>query len=171
MSNCNDIILSIYLDKKINSLIRKIKPVDLQDDLKQEMIISLYNAGCDKLILLNNEGNLLSYTLKMIWNMGTSSTSQFYTKYKKKEIEKALKYLQYLSGNKIFNHEHALIANKLLDDKINKSPNDAHESIIFNKYIELKSAVKVAQYFKVPKSHVFKVINNCKKELKQVIKK
>ena len=61
------------------------------------------------------------------------------------------------------------LAKQILNDKIDKGPNDAHESIIFNKYVELKSSDKVAEYFKIPKCHVYKVIKKTKNELKKAL--
>jgi uncharacterized protein with HEPN domain len=46
---------------------------------------------------------------------------------------------------------------------------EAHESIIFNKYVELRSCVDVAKYFDIPKDHVFAVVKKMKHELKKAI--
>jgi uncharacterized protein with HEPN domain len=46
---------------------------------------------------------------------------------------------------------------------------DAHESIIFQKYVELRSCVDVAKYFDIPKDHVFAVVKKMRNELKRAI--
>jgi hypothetical protein len=56
-----------------------------------------------------------------------------------------------------------------LNHKLTINANEAHESIIFKKYVELKSCTKVAEYFKIPKSHVFMVVKKTKQELKKAI--
>ena len=58
-------------------------------------------------------------------------------------------------------------ANNKLDEKLRLSANDAHESIIFKKYVELKSCKKVADYFNIPKKHVFLVVKKTKEELSE----
>lgn len=100
--------------------------------------------------------------------MATSSTSPFFYKYKKNDIDKAVKYLEYLQAKALGSRESTL-AQRILADKLQRSANDAHEAIIFQKYIELNSCVEVAKYFKIPKSHIYKVVNNCKAELKKAI--
>jgi uncharacterized protein with HEPN domain len=57
----------------------------------------------------------------------------------------------------------------ILQSKLKGTPKDAHESIIFNKYVELRSCVDVAKYFEIPKDHVFAVVKKMKHELKKAI--
>jgi uncharacterized protein with HEPN domain len=53
-----------------------------------------------------------------------------------------------------------------LTKKLDIDANNAHEAILFNKYVELRSCQKVADYFMIPRKHVMNVINKTKKELK-----
>jgi hypothetical protein len=48
----------------------------------------------------------------------------------------------------------------------NKDKYDDHEARLFNTYVELGSARKVAIYYNIPVNHVCIVINKVKKELK-----
>jgi len=168
MSKCSQYIEQIYNHKKIADLISKIKPDELQDDLRQEMALALLSLDCKKIIKLQNDNKLIDYALKMIWLMGTSSTSPFYTAFKKKKEINFDEYYSINTTNNISDVSYKL-ANKILKDKIDKGPNDAHESIIFNKYVEFNSSVKVAEYFKIPKSHVFAVVKKTKQELKKAL--
>ena len=83
MNKCSKYIEEIYLHPKVKDLISKIKPAELQDDLKQEMALALLSIDCKKILKLHKENKLIDYTLKTIWLMGTSSTSGFYSKFKK----------------------------------------------------------------------------------------
>ena len=168
MSKCTQHIEQIYNHKKVADLISKIKPDDLQDDLKQEMALALLSIDCKKIIKLQKDNKLIDYTLKMIWLMGTSSTSPFYTAFKRKRVIDYYDLMNVNSNNNI-SHVSYKLANKILKDKIDKGPNEAHESIIFNKYVEFNSSVKVANYFKIPKSHVFAVVKKTKQELKKAL--
>mgnify|MGYP003325769014 FL=1 len=166
MNKCSKYIEEIYLHPKVKDLISKIKPIELQDDLKQEMALALLSIDCKKILKLHKENKLIDYTLKTIWLMGTSSTSGFYSKFKK--INNIDFYdLQTVSSST--SDKPYKLAKSVLNAKIDKSPNDAHESIIFNKYVELNSSVKVADYFKIPKSHVFMVVKKTRNELKKIL--
>ena len=168
LTNCHKYILEIYESKRINEILKKIYPEDLRDDLKQELALALFNMDCKKIVNLNLKNELLSYSIKTLWLMATSSTSPFFYKYKKKHIDKAIKYLEYLQQKSLGDKE-ANIAKNILSQKIHKSPNDAHEAIIFNKYVELKSCVEVARYFNIPNGHVYNVVKKCKEQLKKAI--
>ena len=168
MSKCAKYIEQIYLNPKVNELINKIQPLELQDDIRQEMAMALLSIDCNKIIKLNKENKLIDYTLKMIWIMGTSSTSPFYTLFKKKNNLNIYDFKNVNSSNIIPDYKINL-AKKILTNKIDKGPNEAHEAIIFNKYLEFNSSIKVANYFKIPKSHVYDVIKKTKAELKKAI--
>jgi len=171
MNNCNEYIEKIYRNQKVNDLISKIKPVELQDDLRQEMAIVLLNYDCEKLVSIYNEGNLVAFVLKIIWKMGTLQNGEFYKVFKKNNIEKAYEYSRLMNTGKSISLEYANIAKKVLDHKLTMNANDAHESIIFSKYVELKSCNKVAEYFGIPHLHVSIVVRKTKKELKTILNK
>jgi uncharacterized protein with HEPN domain len=166
--NCNDIIEQLYNNDKINQLISKIQPSQLQDDLKQELAIVLLEYDCDKLKKISREGNIIGFAMQIIWTMGTSNRSPFYNKYRKNEIEKAFEYINSQNGNSIPFYT-IQIAEKILQEKLKSTPSDAHESIIFNKYVEMRSCIDVAKYFDIPKDHVFAVVKKMKRELKKAI--
>ena len=138
MSNCNDYIERIYTSPIINDFISKIKPEHLQGDLKQEMIMVLFEMDCNRLATLNNEDRLIDFTKGVIWKLGVLPNSKFFKQYRKNYDEKNIEYLQLTTGHKI-NFTSVRIAERLLDKKLNDNPNSAHESMIFRKYVELRS--------------------------------
>lgn len=169
MSNCNQYIEQIFLHPEINKLVSNINPIELQDDLKQELMLSLLEMGCKKITKLHKEKQLLPYSLKALWNIAISPRSKFYKLYKKNNTPEAILYFESLKGNSI---EDSLVYNaqKILNQKMLKSAKDAHESIIFQKWVELRSHQAVANYFGIPRLHVMKVCNNTKEQLKKEIK-
>lgn len=169
MSDCREYIERIYTDKKINEFIAKIQPAELQDDLRQELAMILLNYDCDKIAKMYREGNLIGFTFATIWKMGTGNKGYFYKTYRKKEYQKAIEYTKYLYSPTSSNTS-ALAARKRLNNKKQMDANQAHEAIIFEAYIELRSCKKVADYFGIPHPHVFNVVKKCKQELKQEIK-
>lgn len=162
---CNELIENIYTHPKITELLSKIKPVDLQDDLRQELALTLLNYDCDKLLKIDKEGNIINYALKTLWNIGTYSEGEFNRKFKKLDL-KINDYLRSQQWNGISLNK-ATKAKEILNNKLETDANNAHEAILFNKYVELRSYQKVADYFKIPRIHVMRVINATKKELKQ----
>jgi uncharacterized protein with HEPN domain len=60
-------------------------------------------------------------------------------------------------------------AERHLENKMQGNIMEAHESIIFKKYVELRSCVDVAKYFEIPKDHVFAVVKKMRNELKRAI--
>lgn len=171
MSNCNDIIENIYKSKEFNNLINKIKPEELQGDLKQEVILILLNYDCSKIIQIKNEGNITGFALRIIWNLVTRKRSIFNKIYKRSEnLNKLNEYFNSLEDNKFDINEYN-IANKILRTKLNIDPNEAHESMIFQKYTELRSCQKVADYFGIPRLHAFKIVKKTRQELKDKINK
>jgi hypothetical protein len=169
--NCNELIEMIYLHTAINKLIGNIHPKELQNDLRQELALELFNQDCERLQKINNEGNLIGFALRIVWKMGTLQNGSFYKLFKKKEdYDKAAYYLELINNDKI-NLKGAEIANNILDEKLLIDACNAHEAMIFKKYVELKSAKKVAEYFGIPMMHTFQVIKKTKEELKTKIRK
>ena len=98
--------------------------------------------------------------------MAFSVTSPFYKKFRKNEYENAIAYLRSLLSLPELDQRLAKIANERLIEKYVHDELQAHESILFNKYVELRSCKKVADYFNIPEKHVKDVIKKTKKELK-----
>lgn len=169
MNKCYPYIEKIYQNERVNYLLSKIRPQDIQEDLKHELALVLLNYNCKKLIKIEREGNLVKFTLGVLWKMATGTKGEFHKKYKRSNLEFISELYEYseidTDSIDLANH-----ANKKLDDKLKLSANDAHESIIFKKYVEMKSCKKVADYFNIPKKHVFLVVKKTKEELKETIK-
>lgn len=160
----------MYLNPKVTELLGKIKPVELQEDLRQELAMVLLNYNCKKIVQLNKEGNLLGFTLRILWKMGTGTKGEFFKKYKRTDIIENVEYFNSIYGNDYGTDEDlSNYAINKLNHKLTINANEAHESIIFKKYVELKSCTKVADYFNIPKKHVFLVVKKTKDELKKTI--
>ena len=170
MSECNEYIESIYRHPRIAEFIGSIQPDDLQNDLRQEMAIVLLNYDCLKIAGMHMRGELVQFAMGILWKMGRLQKGEFYKIFKKKYTELSEEYLTRTSSdpNAV---EMAVIARRKLRQKLMSDANDAHESMIFSKYVELGTCRAVAEYFGIPKHHVDKVVSKCRKELKQAIKK
>ena len=168
MADCNDIVLDIYNHPSLLALISKIKPEAIRDDLRQEIAVSLLTQPCSKISSLFASNELIRYAMKVCWIMATSSTSQFYYKFKKSDLTKAVEYLYSQQELPTIPESLAYQAQTILKQK-NKTVEDDHEVRIFNKYVELGTARKVALYYGIPVNHVCNVVNKVKSELKCIL--
>jgi hypothetical protein len=169
MGQCNDIIEKIYIHPDINSLIKKIKPESIQDDLRQEIAISLLEMPCEKVAALFAGDNLLRYAIKTCWIMATSKTSKFFYTYKKNDIRKAIEYLEYLQQGCNFQPSDVNRVNLALKNKSNTTIHEDHERRIFDTYVRLGGIRQVARYYGLSPMHVSRVVAKVKSELKCIL--
>lgn len=165
---CREAIREVYLSPQIDALIKSVRPEHLQDDLRQEMALALLSIDCDKISEIWASNGLTGFAIKIITNMAFSSTSPFYKKFRKKEYENAIQYLRSLVILPELDIKLAHIADNRLKEKYQEDELQAHESILFTKYVELRSCKKVADFYNIPEKHVKDVIKKTKKELKQL---
>lgn len=152
----------------INRLINLVDPEHLRDDLRQEMALALLSIPDEKISEIWASNGLIGFSIKIITNMAFSSTSPFYKKFRKNDYQKALEY--YRSQQKLpeLNINFANIANKRLALKYHEDELQAHEAILFTKYVELRSCKKVADFYTIPEKHVKDIIRKTKLELKNL---
>lgn len=168
MNNCINHIKLLYTSKEINNFISNIKPVDLQDDLRQELALALLSIGCEKINSISENKGLIPFSIKILSNMAFSSTSPFYKKFKKNYYKEAIDYLKsQIKLPTLDSNLHGIINNRL-KDKYTKDEINAHEAILFNSYVEFRSCQKVATHYGIPLKHVKDVVYKTKKELKQL---
>ena len=166
---CHKIIERIYTHDQINKLIGKLDPPELREDLKQEFALTLFNTNCDKLKELDQDDRILYYAIRILMTMAMGKSAPFYRKYRMRDDERAIQYLQLTTTSKSSDRS-AKIARQHLDTKLLKDAAQAHESILFEKYVELGTIRKVAEYFGIPNSYAHIVIKRMKQELKTTIK-
>jgi hypothetical protein len=167
-STCNEIIESVYLNPQIDQLIKSVRPSDLQDDLRQELALALLSIHCDKITEIWASNGLIGFSIKIITNMAFSSTSQFYKKFRKNDYDKAINYLKSQLKLPELNPKFANLANERLIAKYGEDEMQAHEAILFTKYVEYRSCKKVADYFNIPEKHVKDIIRKTKLELRHL---
>lgn len=165
---CKEYIKEVYLSPQIDALIRSVRPEHLQDDLRQEMALALLSIDCDKISEIWASNGLIGFTIKIITNMAFSSTSPFYKKFRKNEYQNAILYLRSLVTLPELDHKLAKIASERLIEKYGEDELQAHESILFNKYVDLRSCKKVAEFYNIPEKHVKDVIKKTKHELRSL---
>lgn len=78
----NEIIVNLIRSNDFQNCIGKVKPSDLQDDLKAEVSLILLETAPEKIITLAEKKQLNFYTVRIIMNLAFSNTSPFYKKYR-----------------------------------------------------------------------------------------
>lgn len=101
--------------------------------------------------------------------MSFSSTSAFYKTYKQINTTKLIDYQRNLSLPDLIDVSLYDQAADHLSKKYSLNKQHAHEAILFNKYVELRSYKKVADFYNIPYKHVNNVILKTKKELKKCL--
>ena len=167
---CTDIILAIYNDDSINATIKKIQPIDLQDDLRQELVLALLKYDCDKLKLINDDQGLVKFSMAILMNMVKGKNRKFFNQYLRNNLELSIQYMNTFEDTDEIPMDVIDRTRLLFEKKQNEDANVSHEYRIFNRYIELKSCGKVADYYGIPKQHVWNVVKKVREELKKSIK-
>jgi hypothetical protein len=174
--NCNKIIEEIYSHPQIIKLIDKLDPPELREDLRQEFAVVLLNYDCAKLQEHHQSGKLLFFCIRILMNMATGTNGNFYRTYRKDNSDRIKEYMTITetSSKRIKDNERKGkkydTARMLLDSKLLMDANEAHESIIFDKFIELQSVMKVARYYGIPRRHVHEVVQKTRAELRRELK-
>jgi hypothetical protein len=170
MDDCKEYIAEAYTDAQILGLISRCDPIHLQDDLRQEMALIMLQQPCEKIVHLKNEGKLISFVMRVIWIMATSSQDKFYRKYRRSDLAKASNYMYSQTAGKEYGNIADAAFLKLKHKLSQGDIEQHHEALLFNKYIELGNSKEVAEYYNVPYHHVKAIIAKVKKELKQLIR-
>lgn len=122
----NKIIAELFTSKEFNDCIKKMQPVELQDDLRAEVALILCEKKDEVIIALHNASPfaLKYYTVRIILNLIQSKTSPFYKKYRQPIYE----YSELFSGKE---HDEFRIKN------ISQySTNEEQEAEDFNKRMQ-----------------------------------
>lgn len=82
MNKRESIIQEMYLSTDINDAIGKMNPIDLQDDLRQEVFLVLCEMDEAKLFEMYEQGYLKYFIVRTILNMAKSDRSNFYKKFR-----------------------------------------------------------------------------------------
>jgi len=77
-----NIISELYKSKDINEAISKMQPIELQDDLRQEVFLLLCEMDEEKLVGMYEQGYLKYFIVRTILNMAKSDRSNFYRKFR-----------------------------------------------------------------------------------------
>lgn len=78
----NQIIESLFVGDNFNNFIAKLEPAHLRDDLKQEVAVIICSWPDEKIIGLEERGELSFYVVRMVFNMVSNKYHPFHKKYR-----------------------------------------------------------------------------------------
>lgn len=154
----NGIIAELWDSKDLNETLKKMKPVEIQEDLKSELFLIICEIEENKLIQLYNRKELKFYIVRIMLNIVRSSKNNFYKNYRNFDE---------------YNNE--------------EKPDEQHEPVEIMKYIENlywyqkeilrlytfefnKNASMLSRATGIPYMSIIRTINQIKKDLKKKIR-
>jgi len=159
------IITQMYQDKDINQAIRKMQPVELQDDLRQEIFLVLCEMDSERLCGMWSSGYLKYFIVRTMLNMAKSDRSTFFNMFRKSFGEYCDNYEKADDQSDV--HEE-------MDSKLKKSMGELHwyEKNIFENYAENgKNILKLSRDTQIPYRSLFKTVTKVKKKLSKALRK
>lgn len=162
--NKQDIITQMYLDKDINQAISKMQPVELQDDLRQEIFLVLCEMNDDRLCGMWTSGYLKYFVVRTMLNMAKSDRSTFFNQFRRSFAEYCDNYEK---------ADDVSESDEVLDSKLSRSMKELHwyEKNVFELYAENgKNILKLSRDTKIPYRSLFKTVTKVKKKLSKAVR-
>ena len=155
----------MYLDKDISQAIGKMQPVELQDDLRQEIFLVLCEMNDERLCGMWTSGYLKYFIVRTMLNMAKSDRSTFFNMFRKSFTEYCDNYekADIISG-----------VDEEMDGKLKKSMGELHwyEKNVFEQYADNgRNILKLSRDTKIPYRSLFKTVTKVKKKLSKAVRK
>lgn len=160
----NDIIEALYRDADIAKAIGKMQPVELQDDLRQEMFMVILETPDSKIMDMHAKGFLKFFLVRTMLNMIKSDRSTFYKVFRAQVSEWDDRHEQPDRPEPLADPEYTQRLGKAMDSL------HWYEREIFKIYSETKNIVQISKETKIPYRSLFKTIKNTRDKLKQEMK-
>lgn len=151
------IIAKLYVDPDILRAIGKMHPVELQDDLRQEMFLVICEMPEAKFIDYYERGIVKFFLIRTMLNMIKSDRSTFHKKFRQQVTE----------WIEIYDRKDDPCDGDM-DAKINQCMSELHwyEREVFREYSESKNILKLSRDTTIPYRSLFKTITKVKKKMK-----
>lgn len=160
----NEIISKLYNDQDIANAIGKMNPVELQDDLRQEMFLVLCEMDDTRLIEMHKNGFLKYYLVRTMLTMIKSDRSTFHNKFRRIFME---------IGCAVEDKPMPVDENnEALHVGIETVMKELHwyENGIFKLYAENKNISELSRQTSIPYRSLSKTISDTRKKIKLKMK-
>lgn len=154
----NGIITELWQSQDLNDALKKMKPVEIQEDLKSELFLIICEIEESKLIDLYDKKQLKFYIVRIMLNLVQSSKNKFFKNYrnfeeyneteKPDEIEQPIEVMEFIEG--LYWYQKEILKLYTFD---------------FN-----KNAKELSRQTGIPYMSLIRTLNQTKKELKKKIR-
>ena len=159
----DEIITRLYEDADIADAIGKMRPVELQDDLRSEMFMVLCQMDAARLIDLHERKILKFYLVRTMLTMIKSDRSTFFKVYRRylDELPEGFTEMQ----DKQESNEEAFA-------RVEQAMDGLHwyEKSVMEQFAELKNISELSRRTKIPYRSLSKTISDARKKIKTEIK-
>lgn len=155
----------MYLDKDIIQAIGKMQPIELQDDLRQEIFLVLCEMDDERLLGMWTSGYLKYFVVRTMLNMAKSDRSTFFNQFRRSFSEYCDNYEKADEVSDV--HEE-------MDGKLKQSMDELHwyEKNVFELYADNgRNILKLSRDTKIPYRSLFKTVTKVKKKLSKAVRK
>lgn len=154
----NGIITELWQSQDLNDALKKMKPVEIQEDLKSELFLIICEIEESKLIDLYEKKQLKFYIVRIMLNLVQSSKNKFFKNYrnfeeyneteKPDETEQPIEVMEFIEG--LYWYQKEILKLYTFD---------------FN-----KNAKELSRQTGIPYMSLIRTLNQTKKELKKKIR-
>lgn len=154
----NGIITELWQSQDLNEALKKMKPVEIQEDLKSELFLIICEIEESKLIDLYDKKQLKFYIVRIMLNLVQSSKNKFFKNYrnfeeyneteKPDETEQPIEVMEFIEG--LYWYQKEILKLYTFD---------------FN-----KNAKELSRQTGIPYMSLIRTLNQTKKELKKKIR-
>lgn len=154
----NGIITELWKSQDLNDALKKMKPVEIQEDLKSELFLIICEIEESKLIDLYDKKQLKFYIVRIMLNLVQSSKNKFFKNYrnfeeyneteKPDETEQPIEVMEFIEG--LYWYQKEILKLYTFD---------------FN-----KNAKELSRQTGIPYMSLIRTLNQTKKELKKKIR-
>lgn len=154
----NGIITELWQSQDLNDALKKMKPVEIQEDLKSELFLIICEIEESKLIDLYDKKQLKFYIVRIMLNLVQSSKNKFFKNYrnfeeyneteKPDEKEQPIEVMEFIEG--LYWYQKEILKLYTFD---------------FN-----KNAKELSRQTGIPYMSLIRTLNQTKKELKKKIR-
>ena len=163
------LLVEIYESKDVAACIKKLRPVHLQEDIKQHTFLTMFEKPKEEIIELNNRGKLKAYIVKILHNTATYHRTSF-TKCEGQErnIQIPTDFCQHAEYNLIKvdtdneDHREAIEQVACATSKMHW-----YKVQVLKEYAELGTYKAVSDKTKIPLTSIYNTVKEARKEIKQ----
>lgn len=163
----NEIILQLWNDPDIRQAIGKMQPVELQDDLRQEMFVVICSLPEERFMQIYRDGGLKYYLVRTMLNMIKSDRSTFFKKFREPFTEISPNYSDDVELLTNFESSEAKESNVF--QAVDALP--WYDRELLKLYAEEKNIAKLSKDTRIPYRSLFKTITKAKKKVRKAMSK